>query len=270
MLSSSTFSWITTINISAELVVLFWPHEKGGVSANFRKMEKRYIGCWFNSCFWQGNRALNSNVAWMLHTFTLLLRLGPSQSKIVSTRVSTRLYVDLVDRRLRVRDTAETGRHLKEQRKWYAARNILHAKDVGVIGAHSGQQAQLRDTTRKSFCIVSRPNTKHGSTQTHRRSRNSQNNGLLPTNLPRIRRILFYKPKRTAIFSNSKCDPTEEEQSSYRFVAELQQKWSHLVKIKVFFPYDNQPTHISIVAKVKFSARGTYFCFQTLKNHWPS
>ena len=71
----------------------------------------------------------------------------PGAPKTATTEDNVNKIHDLVlaDRRLKVREIAETVRHLKRLRGSYPARNMEHEKAVGAMGAafaHSGQLAQ--------------------------------------------------------------------------------------------------------------------------------
>jgi len=79
----------------------------------------------------------------------------------------------------------------------YPAWNIGHEKAVGAMGRQLQNSVwHCLSTIRRSFCVVSWPSTKHGSTGTHQRPRNSRNSGLYLANVLRKRRILSYRLER--------------------------------------------------------------------------
>jgi len=115
----------------------------------------------------------------------------------------------LADRRLKIREIAETVGMSKDRvgiscMKFWAWKSCrrdgcrvcsLRTTNATVRPLQSSVWHCL-SAIRRSFCVVSWPSTKHGSTGTHQRPRNRPNSGLQPANLLRRRRRLSHRPER--------------------------------------------------------------------------
>ena len=129
--------------------------------------------------------------------------------------------------------------------------------------------------------------TKHGSMTTRQQWKNSQNGGLHPANVLKVKMVLSAGKFLAAVFRDSRgiifTDYLEKGRTITghyyadllgRFEDELMNKWPHLAKKKVLFHHDNAQADSSAIATAKLvelryellDLDGIYFCSQTWKN----
>lgn len=118
---------------------------------------------------------------------------------------------------------------------------------------------------RRSFCVVSWPSTKHGSTGTHQKPRYSWNWVSPGKRAPKKAKTVLSAGKLMAtVFWDSQgviyIDYLEKGKMITglyyaellgRFDAELKKKRPHLAKKKVLFHNDNAPANTSVVSTAK-------------------